>query len=75
MKEKEVKELLIKKDETFKRLYTQHQQYEEKLKEFEKKHYLTSEEQIKVKEIKIKKLKLKDSMQAIIERYLKENTN
>ncbi len=74
MKEEEIKEYLLKNDETFKKLYEQHQSYEEKLKQFEDKHYLTTEEQIMVKELKIKKLKLKDSMQAIIEKFSRENS-
>ncbi len=71
MKESEIKELLIDNDAEFKRIYEEHQNYEKELERFKEKHYLTSDEQILIKEIKKKKLRLKDKMQSMIENYEK----
>ena len=62
MEEKELKELMIKKNEDFKKIYKQHQKYEKELEKFKAKSFLSEEEKLKEKELKKKKLALKDRM-------------
>jgi len=75
MKDSEIKELLVKNSEEFKKIYEEHQDFEKQLKNFQEKHFLTSEEELEVKKIKKKKLILKDKMQKLINEYRKESKN
>ncbi len=75
MKDSEIKKILVESDEEFKKIYEEHQNYENQLKNFQDKHFLTSEEELEVKKIKKKKLFLKDKMQQIINEYKKESKN
>ncbi len=75
MKDSEIKKILVEENEEFKRIYEEHQNYENQLKDYQQKHFLTSEEEIEVKKIKKKKLALKDRMQQIINEYKKERQN
>ncbi len=75
MKDSEIKKILVENDEEFKKIYEEHQNYENQLKDFQDKHFLTSEEELEVKKIKKKKLFLKDKMQQIINEYRKESKN
>ena len=69
MQETDVKEFLAREDENFRKLWEQHQAYEQQLEEFVRKPYLNSTDQLKETEIKKKKLVLKDRMQMLISRY------
>jgi uncharacterized protein YdcH (DUF465 family) len=71
MKEKELKELLLKKDEVFKKAYNQHKQLEKKLEKIKQKDFLTEVENMEEKELKKKKLFLKDKMYYLMTEYRK----
>ena len=71
MEEKELKELLLKENEEFKKAYNKHQQHERKLEKFKKKSFLTEEEKLEEKELKKKKLALKDRMYYLMTEYRK----
>lgn len=62
MEEKELKELLLKENDEFRKAFQEHQKYEKKLEKFKKKSFLTEEERLEEKELKKKKLALKDRM-------------
>ncbi|MBI4639641.1 MAG: DUF465 domain-containing protein [Candidatus Tectomicrobia bacterium] len=53
----------------FRQLMKEHQEYEEKLAEFDKLRYLTSEEEIERKRIQKLKLLCKDRMAQILKEY------
>lgn len=63
-----VKELL-ERDEEFKQAYLAHQEYEKRIAEFDKRPYLSTEEQLTRKKLQKLKLAEKDKMEAILARY------
>jgi uncharacterized protein YdcH (DUF465 family) len=65
----ELKDLLLKTDEEFRQLASQHHQLDDRLHELSGKSYLSETDQ--VEEIKLKKLKLqlKDKMEDILRRH------
>ena len=65
----ELKDLLLKTDEEFRQLASQHHQLDDRLHELTSKPYLSETDQ--VEEIKLKKLKLqlKDKMEDILRRH------
>jgi len=68
------KELIAKyaeKDEELRRLVEEHRALDEKLEEFHRRPYLTSEEEMEKKRIQVQKLALKDQIMAIVEKYRK----
>ncbi|MGQ9671762.1 MAG: DUF465 domain-containing protein [Candidatus Aminicenantales bacterium] len=69
MDEKELKELLLRQDKEFQKLYEEHQSYERKLELFKSKGRLTEEEKLEEKELKKRKLVLKDKMYGIMEKF------
>jgi uncharacterized protein YdcH (DUF465 family) len=69
MKEKELKELLLKRDEIFRKAYKQHKQLEKKLERLKQKSFLTEAEKMDEKELKKKKLVLKDKMYYLMTEY------
>lgn len=71
MREKELKELLIKENEEFKKANQLHQQYEKKLDKLKAKKFLTEAEKQQEKEMKKKKLVLKDKMYYLMTEYKK----
>ncbi|MFQ6109465.1 MAG: hypothetical protein ACE5L7_07930 [Candidatus Aminicenantales bacterium] len=71
MEEEEIKEILLKENEEFRKAYRMHQQYEKKLEEFKKKGFLSEEEKLQEKELKKKKLALKDKMYYLMIEYRK----
>jgi len=71
MEEKELKELMLKENEEFKKANKLHQQYEKKLEEFKKKNFLTEKEKLEEKELKKKKLALKDKMYYLMTEFRK----
>ena len=71
MKEKKLKELLLKRDEVFRKAYKHHQQLEKKLEKLKQKNFLTEAEKMEEKEYKKKKLFLKDKMYYLMTEYRK----
>lgn len=71
MEERELKELMIKQSEEFRKLYEEHQQCEKKLDLFKEKSFLTDEEKLEEKDLKKKKLALKDKMYLMMTKFKK----
>lgn len=71
MQEKELKDLLLKENDEFKKASKLHQQYEKKLEKLKAKSFLTETEKQEEKELKKKKLILKDKMYVIMTEYKK----
>ena len=71
MREEELKELLLKESEEFRKANKLHQQYEKKLEKLKAKGFLTEEERQEEKELKKKKLILKDKMYFLMAEYKK----
>jgi hypothetical protein len=71
MREKELKDLLLKENDEFKKASKLHQQYEKKLDKLKAKNFLTETEKQEEKELKKKKLILKDKMYVIMTEYKK----
>jgi len=71
MGEEELKELLIKENDEFKKAYQRHQKCEKELDELKKKDFQTEQDRLKQRELKKKKLALKDKMYVIMTNYKK----
>lgn len=71
MREKELKGLLLKENDEFKKASKLHQQYEKKLEKLKAKSFLTEAEKQEEKELKKKKLILKDKMYVMMTEYKK----
>ncbi len=71
MKEEEVIETLKKDNEEFRRLYQEHRDLDSRLLEFNKKAYLTVEEETEMHRVKKEKLYKKDKIADIIREYKK----
>ena len=65
----ELKELLLKTDEEFRQLATQHHELDDRLHELSSKSYLSEPEQIEEITLKKRKLQLKDKMEDILRRH------
>ena len=65
----ELKELLLKTDEEFRQLATQHHQLDDRLHQLSGKPYLTEPEQVEEVTLKKRKLQLKDKMEDILRRH------
>ena len=65
----ELKELLLKTDEEFRQLATQHHELDDRLHELAVKAYLSDSEQVEEITLKKKKLQLKDRMEDILRRH------
>ena len=65
----ELKELLLKTDEAFRQLATQHHELEDRLHELSGKAYLSEPEQVEEVTLKKRKLHLKDRMEDILRRH------
>jgi len=65
----ELKELLLKTDEEFRQLATQHHELDDRLHELAVKAYLTDSEHVEEITLKKKKLQLKDRMEDILRRH------
>jgi len=72
MEDHKIKEILIEKNGSFKKLFLEHQELEEKLQFHMQKKFKNDEERIEEKNIKKKKLKLKDAMQKHIYEFKKK---
>jgi len=73
MKEEEVIEALKRNNEGFRRLYQEHRDLDSQLLEFNKKAYLTTEEETEMHRIKKEKLYKKDKIADIIRDYKKQH--
>ncbi|HPV28668.1 MAG TPA: DUF465 domain-containing protein [Deltaproteobacteria bacterium] len=60
---------LIPKNRELKKLWDEHQDYEEKLEQLNKKRYLSTEEEMRRKEIQKLKLRGKDRIEEILRSY------
>ena len=65
----ELKELLLKTDEEFRQLATQHHELDDRLHELSTKAYLSEPEQVEETTLKKRKLYLKDRMEDILRRH------
>jgi uncharacterized protein YdcH (DUF465 family) len=71
----ELKELLLKTDEEFRQLATQHHELDDRLHELSSKGYLSEPEQVEEVTLKKRKLQLKDRMEGILRRYRNQDLN
>ena len=71
MREEELKKLLLKENEEFRKANKLHQQYEKKLEKLKAKSFLTESEKQEEKKLKKKKLILKDKMYFLMSEYKK----
>jgi uncharacterized protein YdcH (DUF465 family) len=65
----ELKELLLKTDEEFRQLATQHHELDDRLHQLSGKAYLSEPEQVEEVTLKKRKLHLKDRMEDILRRH------
>lgn len=65
----ELKELLLKTDEEFRQLATQHHELDDRLHQLSSKPYLSEPEQVEQVTLKKRKLHLKDRMEDILRRH------
>ncbi len=63
---------LIPKDKELKQLWDGHLEYEEKLEQFNKRRYLSTEEEMRRKELQKLKLQGKDKIEGILRKYRSE---
>ncbi len=63
---------LINKDQELKKLWEEHLELEEKIEEYNKRVYLTPEEELEKNRLKKIKLAGKDKILAILKKYKKE---
>jgi uncharacterized protein YdcH (DUF465 family) len=68
----ELKELLLKTDEEFRQLATQHHDLDDRLHQLSGKPYLSESEQVEEVSLKKRKLQLKDRMEDILRRHRSE---
>ena len=73
MKEEDIVEILKKENEEFRRIYQEHRELDSQLLEFNKKHYLTPEEETEMHRIKKEKLYKKDKIAELIREYKKHH--
>ncbi|HDD43542.1 MAG TPA: DUF465 domain-containing protein [Candidatus Desulfofervidus auxilii] len=71
-KEIELINKLIEKDEELKKLWEEHLDLEKKIEEYNKRVYLTPEEEIERNRLKKIKLAGKDRIHEILKKYMKE---
>jgi len=66
LEQTELVERLILENEAFKKAYTEHKGYKQRVAELEKKGILNNEERLEEKRLKKLKLALKDNMEKIL---------
>jgi len=66
MTDKGIIEKLLKSDEEFEKIYSEHRELDEVIKNLEEKDSLTMDDQVEIKRLKKIKLSLKDRMEAKI---------
>jgi len=73
MKEEDIIEILKKDNEEFSRIYNEHRKLDSQLAEFNKKPYLTPEEDLEMLKIKKEKLYKKDKLAELIKEYKRQH--
>jgi uncharacterized protein YdcH (DUF465 family) len=74
MKEEEIVEILKNDDEDFRKLYQEHRELDNQLAELDKKHYLSTEEEVERKRMAKEKLHKKDKMAESVREYKKTHS-
>ena len=74
MREEDVVEALKRENEEFRRIYQEHRELDNQLLEFNKKLYLTPEEEAEMHRIKKEKLYKKDKIAELIREYKKHHS-
>jgi len=69
MEETELKDLLLRQNEEFRKLHREHQSCEKKLEILTGKSFLTEDEKLEEREIKKRKLALKDRMYVLMTQF------
>ena len=72
IREEELRKRLLKDNEEYRRLATEHQDYADKLEDLTNKHFLSDQEQVQEKLLKKKKLILKDQMYSMVQKARKQ---
>ncbi len=72
MKDDEVTQRLLEENAEFRQLKEEHNWFHRKVEDLDKKSFLTPTERQQREELKKKKLALKDKMEAIIEKYRRQ---
>ncbi len=73
IQEKELREIMLKESQEFKKLHLQHQKLEKELEKYKEKSFLTEGEKLKERELKKRKLVLKDRMYFLMREYRKSH--
>ncbi len=74
MKEEDIVETLKKENEEFRRIYQEHRELDSQLLQFNKKSYLTPEEEAEMHRIKKEKLYKKDKIAELLREYKKHHS-
>lgn len=69
MSDEEIIETLRKENEEFRKVYQEHRELDSMLSEFNKKHYLTPEEEFEMHRMKKEKLYKKDKIAELIKNF------
>ena len=69
MRDEEIIETLKRDNEEFRKLYQEHRELDSVLSEMDKKHFLTSEEEMEIHRLKKEKLSKKDRIAELIKHY------
>jgi|WetSurMetagenome_2_1015567.scaffolds.fasta_scaffold372599_2 uncharacterized protein YdcH (DUF465 family) len=72
MEDQKLKEILIDKNNEFKKLFLKHQEFEEKLQSFQQKKTKNEADIVEEQNLKKRKLQLKDAMQKMIIEFKKK---
>lgn len=72
MEDQKIKEILIEKNNEFKKLYLKHQEFEEILQAFQQKKTKDEADIVEEQNLKKHKLQLKDAMQKLIFEFKKK---
>jgi len=75
LKEEEIKELLRRENEEFKKLDEEHKSLKALLAEIDKKVYLSPDEEVERKKLQKLKLNKKDKMAELVRDYMKSHKN
>ncbi|TAN44342.1 MAG: DUF465 domain-containing protein [Nitrospirae bacterium] len=73
MKDEDIIEILKKENEDFKKVYLEHRDLDGKLNELDKKHYLSTDEDMERKKMQKEKLHKKDKMAEFVRDYKKQH--
>jgi uncharacterized protein YdcH (DUF465 family) len=75
MNEEEIKELLKRESEEFKKLHEEHKSLKALLAEMDRKVYLSTDEEVERKKLQKLKLSKKDRMAELVREYRKSHSN